>query len=48
MFLTIHWVAVKGDMDDISDGAADQGTASKAGDMGSEDFGMFLFRFFTS
>ena len=43
MFLTVHWAAVKADMDDIGDGAVDQGTASEVGDMGSEDFGMFLF-----
>ena len=48
MLSTIHWVAVKGDMDDIGDGAADQGIALETGDTESEDFGMFLFPFFGS
>ena len=48
MFSTVHWAAVIGDTDDIGDNVVDQGTASEAGDMGSEDFGMFLFRFFGS
>ena len=48
MFSTVHLAVVKGDTDDIANGAVDQGTTSEVGDTGSEDFSMFLFQIFGS